>query len=109
MRILAGWGCWAQSEGLSTTTGAKVGVVSLVDVAVNNLSTSNYASGSQPDWELVNDSLYQAEFAATTLSTGRQSFVRLKKNPSCVDALFLANLLICQGRSCMSQPGARSR
>ena len=41
-RILA---VWAQSEGLPTTAGAKVGDVSLVDVAVNNLSTSKLCFG----------------------------------------------------------------
>jgi hypothetical protein len=40
-RILA---VWSQREGLPTTAGGKVGV-SLVDVAVNNLSTSKVCFG----------------------------------------------------------------
>jgi hypothetical protein len=42
--------------------------------------------------------LYQAESAATTLSTGWKAFVRLKLAVSM--RTVLVDLLICQGRSC---------
>jgi hypothetical protein len=102
MRILAGSWLFGPSQRVTShrTSGL---VLYLVDIVA--LEPSIHTVGFSNDWEAGQRApLYQDEFAATTLSTGRAFQIGEK----CVKRTVLVDLLICQGRSCDESARARS-